>query len=73
MKELDFALRGEFIPLDALLNATGLADSGGAAKALIASGVVQVDGVQELRKTRKLRDGQVVAAAGMRIRVRAEA
>ena len=73
MKELDFALRGEFIPLDALLKATGLADSGGAAKALIASGVVQVDGVQELRKTRKLRDGQVVAAAGMRIRVRAEA
>ncbi|HEV8312786.1 MAG TPA: RNA-binding S4 domain-containing protein [Burkholderiaceae bacterium] len=71
MNQIEFALRGEFIPLDALLKATGVADSGGAAKALVARGVVQVDGQRELRKTCKLRAGQVVQVAGTRIRVRA--
>ena len=70
MKELDFDLRGDFIPLDALLKATGIADSGGAAKAMVASGVVQVDGRQELRKTCKLRAGQMVSTGDIRIRVR---
>jgi ribosome-associated protein len=37
---------------------------------MVASGVVQVDGRQELRKTCKLRAGQVVSVGGMRIRVR---
>jgi ribosome-associated protein len=60
MSELDFELRGDYIPLDALLKVTGLAGSGGAAKALVASGAVQVDGQRELRKTCKLRAGQVV-------------
>ena len=69
MQTLDFALRGEFIPLDALLKATGLAESGGRAKAMVAAGLVQVDGQTELRKTCKLRAGQVVALAGVRIRV----
>jgi len=69
MQTLDFALRGEFIPLDALLKATGLAESGGRAKAMVAAGKVQVDGQTELRKTCKLRPGQVVALAGMRVRV----
>jgi ribosome-associated protein len=68
---IDFALRGEFIPLDALLKATGIADSGGAAKAMVARGVVQVDGRQELRKSCKLRDGQVVQVSDVRIAVRA--
>jgi ribosome-associated protein len=71
MQTLDFALRGEFIPLDALLKATGLAESGGRAKAMVAAGLVQVDGQTELRKTCKLRAGQVVALAGVRVRVRA--
>jgi ribosome-associated protein len=69
MQHIDFELRGEFIPLDALLKATGLADNGGAAKALVAAGKVQVDGQQELRKTAKLRPGQVVAVAGARVRI----
>jgi ribosome-associated protein len=71
MQTLDFALRGEFIPLDALLKATGLAESGGRAKAMVAAGLVQVDGQTELRKTCKLRAGQVVALANSRVRVRA--
>ncbi|MEN9543454.1 MAG: hypothetical protein RLZZ598_287 [Pseudomonadota bacterium] len=66
---IDFALRGEFITLDALLKAVGIAESGGAAKAMVAAGKVQVDGQLELRKTAKLRAGQVVALAGSRIRL----
>ena len=69
MTLVDFALRGEHITLDALLKATGLAPSGGAAKAMIAGGRVQVDGREELRKTCKVRAGQVVGALGTRVRV----
>jgi len=71
MEAVEFPLRGGHITLDALLKATGLAESGGRAKAMVAAGLVQVDGRQELRKTCKLRAGQVVALAGMRIRVTA--
>ena len=73
MRLIDFPLRGEFIPLDALLKATGLADSGGRAKTMVAEGYVQVDGRDELRKTAKIRPGQVVALTGTRIRVLAPA
>ncbi len=72
MQNLDFDLRGEVITLDRLLKATGLAASGGGAKAMIAEGRVQVDGREELRKTAQIRAGQVVAVHGMRIRVCAE-
>ncbi len=67
MQTIPFELRGAFITLDRLLKATGVAPSGGAAKALVADGRVQVDGRDELRKTAKLRAGQVVALAGVRI------
>jgi ribosome-associated protein len=66
---IDFPLRTEYIPLDALLKATGLAPSGGLAKAMVADGLVTVDGQTELRKTCKLRVGQVVAVTGTRIRL----
>ena len=69
MQVIDFPLRGDHITLDALLKATGLAPSGGAAKRLVAEGRVQVDGRDELRKTCKLRAGQVVSLAGARVRV----
>ena len=72
MRTIDFPLRGEYITLDALLKATGLAGSGGAAKAMVADGLVQVDGRDELRKTCKIRAGQVVAVTGMRVRVMAD-
>ena len=71
MREIAFELRGAFIPLDALLKATGLAASGGTAKAIVADGQVQVDGQPELRKTCKIRPGQVVTLAGARITVAA--
>jgi ribosome-associated protein len=69
MNLIDFPLRGEHITLDALLKATGLAPSGGIAKMMIADGLVQVDGRDELRKTCKIRAGQVVSLAGARIEV----
>ena len=69
MQLIDFSLRGDHITLDALLKATGLAPSGGTAKLMVADGRVQVDGRDELRKTCKIRAGQVVSLAGARIRV----
>jgi ribosome-associated protein len=71
MQLIDFPLRGDHIPLDALLKATGLASSGGVAKRMVADGLVQVDGRDELRKTCKLRAGQVVVSSGVRIRLQA--
>ncbi len=68
-ESIEFELYGDHIPLAALLKVTGLAVSGGAAKAMIASGQVTVDGQPELRKTRKIRVGQTVAASGSVIRV----
>ena len=69
MNAIDFELRGEYITLDALLKATGLAPSGGIAKLMVADGLVQVDGRDELRKTCKIRPGQVVSLSGARISV----
>ena len=60
----EFILRGEHIALDALLKATGFASSGGLAKAMVAQGLVRVDGQAESRKTCKIRAGQVVSVAG---------
>jgi ribosome-associated protein len=70
VKEIvDFELQGAFIPLDALLKTTGLASSGGAAKAMVAASLVQVDGQLELRKRRKIRVGQVVSTKDGVVRV----
>ena len=50
----------DHVELNQLLKLTGLCDSGGAGKALVASGAVSVDGELELRKTRKVRAGERV-------------
>ncbi|MBS1191202.1 MAG: RNA-binding protein [Rhodocyclaceae bacterium] len=67
-----FPVRGEYIQLDQLLKATGLSDSGGAAHAAIADGLVRVDGLVETRKRAKLRPGQGVEFAGEKIKLVAE-
>ena len=69
MQELEFTPAGDYIELHRLLKLSGLADSGGAGKALVASGAVSVDGRQELRKTAKIRAGQCVSVGQVRIRV----
>jgi len=66
-QQLEFQLRGEFIELCNLLKLVGVADSGGGGKALVAEGVVSVDGQVELRKTAKIRAGQVVTLGDVRI------
>jgi ribosome-associated protein len=71
MRQIEFELHGDYITLDALLKVTGLAQSGGAGKAMVADGKVEVDGQQELRKTCKIRAGQVVGVMGARVRVHA--
>ncbi|MEY8878161.1 MAG: RNA-binding S4 domain-containing protein [Leptothrix sp. (in: b-proteobacteria)] len=69
MNTTELALRGDHIALDALLKATGLASSGGAARVLITDGLVRVDGQVELRKTCKLRAGQVVTFGDATVQV----
>ena len=68
-----FPLQGEFIELNVLLKLLGLAPSGGAAKALIAAGVVTVDGKVETRIRCKLRAGQLVRLADEEIDISAPA
>jgi ribosome-associated protein len=60
MPSIEFELQGEHVELNQLLKLAGLCDSGGAGKALVAAGVVRVDGTVESRKTAKIRAGQSV-------------
>jgi ribosome-associated protein len=69
MQKVSFELNGEFVELNQLLKLTGLCDSGGAGKQIVASGDVKVDGKQELRKTAKIRAGQQVSLGDIRISV----
>lgn len=69
MKPIVFELDREFVELNQLLKLVGLCDSGGAGKALVASGAVRVDDDVELRKTAKIRAGQRVSAVGVEILV----
>ncbi len=50
----------EFIRLDQLLKFYNLAESGGVAKLMIQDGLVAVNGDLELRRGRKLYEGDVV-------------
>jgi len=70
MDPTDFVLRGDHITLDALLKASGIAGSGGAAKVLIAEGGVRVNGETEVRRGRKLRAGDEVSVGEQRVRLR---
>ena len=67
MAECRFELEGEFVELNQLLKLVGLCDSGGVGKQIVASSVVMVDGVKELRKTAKIRSGQIVTLEDIRI------
>ena len=69
MQQLEFRLNRPFVQLNQLLKLTGQCDSGGAGKALVAGGTVRVDGSIELRKTCKIRVGQVVTLGDVEISV----
>lgn len=65
----EFQLRDDHIALCDLLKLTGIADSGGQGKQMVAEGEVKVDGQVELRKTAKIRAGQMVDCRGNHIQV----
>lgn len=66
---IDFILERDFIELNQLLKLTGVVDSGGAGKHLVAEGLVQLDGQIELRKTCKVRCGQIVTVGDVEIKI----
>lgn len=71
MPTIDVPLQAPHIELNQLLKVAGICDSGGAGKQIVASGEVCVDGQPELRKTAKIRAGQVVTLGDVVIRVSA--
>jgi ribosome-associated protein len=67
--EEEVQARGGVIRLGQLLQVAGLAESGGDAKALLASGVVRVNGEPESRRGRQLVPGDVVTVAEDSVRI----
>lgn len=67
---MEFELKSEFIALCDLLKTTGIANSGGQGKMMVADGMVKVDGKIELRKTAKIRAGQTVECLEQSIKVK---
>lgn len=69
MKE-DFYLEGHpHVALNDLLKMTGVAETGGRAKLMVADGIISVDGEIELRKTAKIHAGSKVTGEGFEITV----
>ncbi len=66
---VDVPIRDDTIRLGQFLKLANLLDSGAEAKALIADGLVQVDGEVELRRGRQLHGGEVVSVPGGAARV----
>ncbi len=66
----DISIGGEVIRLGQFLKFAGLLDSGGDAKEVIIDGLVGVNGEQERRRGRQLRDGDLVTFQGRTVRVR---
>ena len=67
MQPIEFVINTEYIELCDLLKLVDLADSGGRGKAMVAEGLVKVDGELELRKTAKIKAGQIIECEGKRI------
>lgn len=62
MKIIEFTIEPDrdYVELNQLLKLAGLAGSGGMGKAMVASGIVSVNGEVELRKTCKIVVGNIV-------------
>lgn len=72
MQKIEFELEGDYVELNMLLKLVGLCDSGGAGKAIVASGAVKLGGAIELRKTCKVYAGQVAVIDDTEIHVLAD-
>ena len=55
----------EYVTLNQFLKIAGIAMTGGQGKAMILNGEVCVNGEKELRRGRKIRNGDVVTVQGM--------
>lgn len=66
---IQFKLEGEFIPLIALLKATGSVQSGGEAQTVVEDGLVKYNGVIDYRKRLKVRAGDKIDFMGRIIEV----
>jgi ribosome-associated protein len=69
----DLPIRGESIRLGQALKLSGLAESGGEARALVEDGAVTVNADVETRRGRQLRHGDVVAVGDDVLRIEASA
>ena len=69
----DLPIRGETIRLGQALKLSGLADSGGEARALLEQGAVTVNAEVETRRGRQLHHGDVVAVGEDALRIEASA
>ena len=69
----DLPIRGESIRLGQALKLSGLAESGGEARALVEDGAVSVNAEVETRRGRQLRHGDVVAVGDDILRIEASA
>jgi ribosome-associated protein len=65
----DVPIREDTIRLGQALKLSGLADSGGQARAMLEQGGVTVNGEPETRRGRQLHRGDVVAAGGEAVRI----
>lgn len=73
MQQDTFTLRpdDEFIELIKLLKLKNIAQSGGHAKMMVEDGLVNVNGEQEFRKRKKLRDGDIVEMEDLILKIKA--
>lgn len=71
MQIISFRLTREHIALCDLLKLSGVADSGGRGKTMVAEGLVKLNGNPEYRKTAKIRAGDIVQCEEVTIRIEA--
>lgn len=64
-----FKIEGDYIELIGLLKATGIASTGGHAKALVDEGIVYRNGELELRKRAKLIPGDIIQIEDVQIKL----
>ncbi|WP_438480328.1 RNA-binding S4 domain-containing protein [Oleiharenicola lentus] len=64
------AIRTDTIELAQLLKLAGMIDTGGAAKAVIQAGEVQLNGAPETQRGKKIRTGDLVTYNGETIHVK---
>ncbi len=66
---MELKIRDEFIKLGQALKLAALVEDGVEAKYVIADGLVQVNGETDLRRGRKVYEGDIISYDGQEIRI----